>query len=166
MKVNKFIMLGLLAVTAVGIYMVKQMPNQQHADSHGQEVKNEQYASAQQQPINNENTRPPSMGELRRVVEKNDPMFDEQVAINKANNPKVEQLDALQRSIVKLSDDELLAELENLKSSIYKSGLVRQNPEQVDLNNHPTAKEVLTRLSLVRVEMAKRGLREQSADRD
>jgi hypothetical protein len=68
--------------------------------------------------------------------------------------PEIEKLNAMQEEIAKLSDEEIEKEMASLKKQAQDSGLLADN---VDVNQRPELKAMLTRMALLRVEKAKRG---------
>jgi hypothetical protein len=73
-------------------------------------------------------------------------------------NPQLERLNSMQKDVAAMANEDILQEIARLSASVHKSGLIKQNPEEFDLEKHPAAKEVLMRLALLRIERAKRGI--------
>lgn len=79
----------------------------------------------------------------------------QEVSQKKANNGDMAKLNLMQTEIATLTDADIAKEIETIKIKAQQSGLLR-NTENVDINEHPEAKELLMRMALLRIEKAKR----------
>lgn len=71
--------------------------------------------------------------------------------------PEIQELNAQQKEIAALSDQQILDEIKTLKAKIYQGDLIKRlNADKVSEDERKAANEILVRLSLLGVERSKR----------